>query len=383
MKIAIIISSNLIDYPTGGMKSFVEDTYHFLNEKVDVDVWGVEKNGKKATVLFNIFANLDDKPRFVSNGLWIVLEVLRNRGAIIRENYDILYFHGIPLSFPFFGRESKVVNHVHGTNNPMRLHSSIFRNNLIMSGLYERYRRYVVRKSDMVLLAADSIGTEEFRTRHDSSRDKIYRIPNFIDPGQFYHIPKDQARDKLGLDCAEFVLVNTGRIQYGKNPELLIEVAKELKKTGLSTFKLFIIGTGVDSILNRLKNLITDHGLSDNVVLLGELERSEINLWLNASDIFLFTSRGEGFPLSLVESLVCGTPIVSTACKGVGDLVVPNVTGELTYSGKAMDLAKDVLKVRVGLSEYSTRAIEYSKNFSRQRILNELLDSFKSLMKQK
>lgn len=42
----------------------------------------------------------------------------KNKNKILNGNYDILYIHGIPLSFPLFGTKAKVINHIHGMTNP-------------------------------------------------------------------------------------------------------------------------------------------------------------------------------------------------------------------------------------------------------------------------
>ncbi len=123
-------------------------------------------------------------------------------------------------------------------------------------------------------------------------------------------------------------LVNIGRIVPVKNIALLVDAFAYARKHLGLTHKLVIIGDGSER--KNIERQIAEKGLSDDIVLTGALQNPYP--WLKHADVFVFTSKHEGLPNVLLESMACRTPIIATRGEGGtvdimrGDLA-ENLTG--------------------------------------------------------
>ena len=131
---------------------------------------------------------------------------------------------------------------------------------------------------------------------------------------------------------------DTGRLIGSKGLLLLLEVWSELVEHNRD-IQLVLVGTGAgshDSCESELRAYVKSHNLEDSVLFTGEV--SNVNEYLQASDIFVFPSEHEGFSLSLVEALACGLPSVVTAVGEAPELIENYKTGILVNPKDKQDL---------------------------------------------
>jgi len=134
---------------------------------------------------------------------------------------------------------------------------------------------------------------------------KVRTIYNFIEN-------KECKRKNL----KDFVFINIGRMDEGKNQKLLIYA---FKKANLNA-QLWLIGDG--PLKNKLKKLVKELALEDKVLFLGV--KKDIYKYLAKANCFVFSSNYEGFPNVLLEALDCGLPVISTDCKsGPREILAP------------------------------------------------------------
>jgi len=386
--LAIICSTDYKTYPMGGMMSFIIDILPYLNNVFKITLWGVstentnesEINVHGETYPLKIFSKVKLTKKLLPNIFRVMIDINLNAKQILSEGYDILYFHGIPLSFPFLKkigaeRYPKVVNHIHGITNPFAVNKSKFVNNSLIINLYEEYRKKVIQKSDLILLASDKNTYHSFLKNCDKdTSEKIQYIPNFADPSIFKLYDKNQMRKLLNLPLDYAILVNTGRLDIQKDPFLLLKAFEYLKNELHINALLFLIGDG--DLQQVLKQKIKDMKMAESVKLLGRLERKKIALWLNASDVYVYTSFGNGFPISLIEAAMCGLPIVSTDVTGVHDLVINDQTGYLAQGRDYKDIAVKIKKALENKNKLSSNIYELSKSFSIANISKKIIDLF-------
>jgi glycosyltransferase involved in cell wall biosynthesis len=133
-------------------------------------------------------------------------------------------------------------------------------------------------------------------------------------------------------------VVSVGRLQAPKDFGTL---ARALAKLKAGSFQAVLVGDGPDrpALENELRRL----GLSNVVELAGE--RDDVPELLAGADVFVLSSRSEGLPLSILEAMAVGLPVVASAVGGVPELVVDGTTGLLVRPGDPGELAEALAHV--------------------------------------
>jgi glycosyltransferase involved in cell wall biosynthesis len=372
----------------GGMMSFIIDILPYLNKDFEITLWGVSTENTNESVVrlhgktypLKIFSKVKQKKKILPNILRVMVDMQLKTKQILSEGYDILYFHGIPLSFSFLKKKSqdifpKIVNHIHGITNPLAVNKSKIVNNTLMINLYNGYRKKVIQKSDLILLASDKDAYISFLEKFDRDiSQKIHYIPNFADPNMFKLQNKNEMRKSLNLPLNRDILVNTGRLNIQKDPFLLLNAFRYLKNELHSNALLFLIGDG--DLRNDLEKKIKEMKIAESVNLLGRLDREKVALWLSASDLYVYTSFGNGFPIALIEAAMCGLPIVSTDVTGVHDLVINDSTGYLAQGRDYRDIAVKIKRALEDKNKLSENILELSRSYSVQNISKKVAELF-------
>ena len=160
---------------------------------------------------------------------------------------------------------------------------------------------------------------------------KTHAIPNGVDCNLF-SVAQDKKRYKIeyGLDPDDIVLGIVANLKKNKNHIFLLKTFRSLRKKH-NRLKLLLIGQGFEGDLEGsegdIRSFISSENLEDSVLLLGA--RSDVPDLLKAIDIFCLTSYKEGLPISLIEAMAVGLPLVGTAVEGIKDVIIPHENGFL------------------------------------------------------
>lgn len=152
------------------------------------------------------------------------------------------------------------------------------------------------------------------------SREQFQVIPLGIDLDIYDGAEKNRSilRDDLGAKESDIVVGFVGRLTEIKNIGLLLKAAQLYKQdSGALPLKFVIIGDG--HLREPLETEAAGLGVSDIVTFLGNRDDAEV--FYPALDIVALTSHNEGTPLSLIEAMACGRPVISTSVGGVVDLL--------------------------------------------------------------
>ena len=133
-------------------------------------------------------------------------------------------------------------------------------------------------------------------------KDKIVIVKNAINTKEFKFSEEERRhlRKQLGLQ-EDFVIGHVGRLTYQKNQEFLLRIFAQINKK-YPFSKLLIVGNGPDK--DKLQSLIKKNGLEKKVIMMEY--REDINMIMNAMDLFVLPSLFEGFPIVLVEAQASG-----------------------------------------------------------------------------
>lgn len=114
-------------------------------------------------------------------------------------------------------------------------------------------------------------------------------------------------RKELNINKNQFVIGHVGSFRYAKNQEFLIDIFKEIHKK-YSSAVLCLVGSG--KLEKKIKNKVKSLNIEENVKFLGL--RNDVNQLLMVFDVFLFPSRYEGLPVTLIEAQASGLEIVAS-----------------------------------------------------------------------
>ena len=172
-----------------------------------------------------------------------------------------------------------------------------------------------------------------------ASRSEVFRqcrvstISNNVDTRLFSPLPKDQARHSLGLDeDKKIVLIGAQDVtSFYKGFDLFLDSLKSLRKESVH---VVVFGRSSDSDLDSLGVQSTSLGyLSDTDAL---------RVAYSAADVFVAPSRMDAFGKTLVEAMLCGTPVIAFNATGPKDIVEHRVTGYLAEPFSPPDLAQGI-----------------------------------------
>lgn len=136
-------------------------------------------------------------------------------------------------------------------------------------------------------------------------------------------------------------LLYTGRLSVEKGLSVLFESLKLLGDAGRD-YELTLVGDGVDR--DRLEALARELGIDRYLVFAGYRSQEEVGEYLRRSDIFILPSFAEGVPVSLMEAMATGIPVVATNVGGVAELVESERTGLLVPPADSGALAQAIAR---------------------------------------
>lgn len=144
-------------------------------------------------------------------------------------------------------------------------------------------------------------------------------IYNGIDLDKFRYNPKSKIyiMEKLNIDKNCQIILVVGRFNEQKDYPNLLHAISLLKQRSIYPFKLLIVGDG--ELRELIEQLIDSLGLQEDVILLGR--RDDIPNLMSAADLFVLSSKYEGFGLVVAEAMACECLVVATDCGGVAEVL--------------------------------------------------------------
>ena len=240
------------------------------------------------------------------------------------KNYDILHFHLFGANLcakPLAIAAGHPVIVVHDQcNDASRDHNPLL---LAADTLWNR-------RSDRVIAVSEST-RRYLLDREDLDDAKVTMIPNGIDASLFLPASEDQrerARLQFGIPSEAFVIGGVGRLVPQKNFSLFLKVASNVLG-GHPGVTFVIAGTG--PLESQLREEATSLGIAEHIRFLGYVT-DRVGLY-HALDALMMTSDFEGTPMTLLEAMASGLPVVASAVDGIAEVCTHGKQALLVPSG--------------------------------------------------
>lgn len=260
--------------------------------------------------------------------------------VFLHEKPDIVHSHssktGILARFAaYISRVPKIIHTVHGFSFPAEsrfLVRSLYYLLEYMAGKITT--KLIVLNDEDLGIAAHTLGIPKTR---------IVLLPNGVDC-EVYRPPILCERDKVrklsyGIDDNKFILIGmVGRLWRQKNPQCFFDAATIVLSSHKNVFFYFI---GDGEMRDEIEGMISSHHLSSNVHIMGW--RSDVPMLLRGLDIMVLPSRWEGMPLSILEAMASGLPVVVSDIPGNNHIVSHNINGLLFSPEDSNHLARLLL----------------------------------------
>jgi glycosyltransferase involved in cell wall biosynthesis len=191
------------------------------------------------------------------------------------------------------------------------------------------------------LIANSATVREENREWAFIPEHKLLTVYNGINQDLLSRLSKDEKRrlrTELGLSSMAAVVGIVGRLFPEKDHKTFLQAAAIVSRAKPTT-QFLIIGEG--SLYEEIQSEIVRLGLAGHVLMLGG--RKDALALIQLLDVFVLTSRTEGFPNVLLEAAALEVPVVTTAAGGACEVVVDGVTGFVVPCGDAELVAARIL----------------------------------------
>ena len=318
----ILITVGIFPPDIGGPASFVPKIAElYSNSGHDVTV--VCLTDRKQT------DNLNFKVVRILRNQNLLIRWIKTVSQIIRQGYnaDLLFVNGLPMESYIAniftrkklirkivgdwawerGMNKKIINESFDEfqNNKHNLHLEIAKFS----------RGWTATKADLIITPSNHLknvvkgwGVKENRIKVIYNGTKLKNKPDPID---------DQPNDY-------FKFITVGRLAPWKNIDIIIEALSDYKKAN-QNFKFYIVGSGPEEI--KLKKLVNDLDLENFVTFTGQLQKDDLNYYLQKSDIYIQASSYEGLPHVILEAMSHNLSIISTPIGGTNEVIQDGKNG--------------------------------------------------------
>ena len=198
----------------------------------------------------------------------------------------------------------------------------------------ETYLPTFCRNCDLVISPSQSL--KDF-LQQVKVNTPIEIIPNGIDLTPFKGVEPTIKRESLGFSDEDLLLIYVGRVSGEKNLPFLLRSVQGVTQA-FENVRLLVVGDGPDR--DDLQHRTREMGIADKVHFTGLVPYEQTPEYLSLADIFVTSSISEVHPLSVIEAMAAGLPVVGVGEGGVGDTVVDGKTGFLAPNELASYTAK-------------------------------------------
>lgn len=245
---------------------------------------------------------------------------------------------------------------------------------------------YLARYSVRSMEVADAVIAVSEETASSISQilkvdpKRIFVIPNSVDTHYFCQLPKEQLssfRSDFDISPNAFCLLNVGGNHPRKNLAGILRVLDEVRSRGVP-IQLWKVG---DDFKDNDKRYIEANGLEDSIRYFGYIDKALLHKVYNAADALIAPSFHEGFGITLLEAMSCGTPAITSNVSAMPEVVsnagiLVDPTDHKSISDSVIRLYRD----RIYYDDLQKKGFERVQLFTPERVADEVLQVYEKLL---
>lgn len=223
----------------------------------------------------------------------------------------------------------------------------------------------------------------------ETSKEAYHRVfPNLITNNHIlYNVVEvdrilelsNEFEEKIIKNDEYLNLISVGRLVPQKAFDRLIRIMNRCVNEDKKSVKLFLLGTG--HLEKELKDLVCKYKLEDFVIFLGY--NTNPYKYVKNADLFVCSSLHEGFSTAVTESLIVGTPVITTECSGMRELLGKKQEYGIITSNNEDDLyvsLSDLINNPFKIDALKEKAIERGKMFSVEERVSKIESFFDQMV---
>ncbi len=390
---------------TGGMNVYVRDLTRTLGSRgIHVDVFTRSQDEHVPHVLHDLgygnrVVHIPAGPetplprRDLANYLPEFVEGIRRFAEEKHIRYDVIHSH-----YWMSGLAAASLSDLWGGTPILHMfHTLGMMKNRIARSAEEREGQDRIEGEKRILARADRIvvATEAEKAQllwlYKGDLRKMVTIPPGVDVSRFYPIPREEAREFVGLPADRRMVLFVGRIEPLKGIDTLIRAMSCLRTQEIGRpVYLVIIGGEPDlppeqmsAEMARLQRLCDDLCMGQMVVFLGKRAQDTLPYYYSAADVVVMPSFYESFGMVALEAMACGTPVIASQVGGLAFLVRNNETGFLIPEGEDVALCNALtcllidpdLRARLGQIAH-----QYAQHYRWEIIADRVIELYHELI---
>lgn len=235
--------------------------------------------------------------------------VLLHLGANGLFNWKIaIQFSQLPIIGTWHGKINLPLDNVFKLRKNIFSYASYFKMHQLIKKAIKNY--------DAITYQSDH-NIQKFSNYYHGEKHKITMG---IDSLKFKKMDKNLCRQELGLEKDKKIILSVSRLDTNKQVDKIIEVLNKLNNN-TNDFLFIIVGNGDKEYEEYLKKIAKHLIELGKIKFLGFIRGEKLTKLYNAADLFIMCSRSEAAPVSSMEALACGVPIMSTDTGNVAEFL--------------------------------------------------------------
>lgn len=396
VKISIIHPMDPLGNKIGGIQTFIKNFIKYAPDDFEVEVVGVTSDKKNRPVgkwqrvavhkkninfLPVLYVRDENVRTKIPLSLKFTLSLFKYKKQL-NGGDKILIYHRIEPSLSLANIPSRKVLFIH-TNTVDSLYSphteAKWRG---FPWLYFQVEKKLIGRMDKVFAVREDV-VKFYQKKYPFMADRFLFMPTWVDEETFFPYENEvKAKHKLVFsksksfpDYAKLVLF-VGRLEGAKDPSLLIDTFYYINKR-VPKSRLLIRGGG--ALKKKIEERISRYGLKEKVVFFGILPQDKVAELMRISDVFLLTSAFEGMPMSVLEALACGLPVVSTNVGEVKRVVRDEFSGLTCSERDPVAIGNAVLKVLKSKKFSVENCLLSVQDYTARRVLDKVYNVYYDL----